>query len=295
MSLAMIVAVGAIVVGATGAFFSDTETSTGNTFTAGAIDLTVDSEAHYNGFVCGSDGVWADGTGSTGDGEVKTPYVFPGASCNGTWDQTDRGVTHQFFGYQDLKPGDWGENTLSLHVTNNDAYVCAVIDNMVDYENGCTEAEADHDTTCNGTYGDSPEVNNGDGEGELSGELHFFAWDDTNGDNVWEYVAGTNGNPDVEPKLFSNESGPASDVLGDKVYPLYTPAINGALTGGDTTYIGMYWCYGNISVDYANSKLTCDGQAVDNKTQTDAMTADVSFYVEQARHNKSFDCSKLLD
>ena len=37
ISLAVIGAVGAIAAGATGAFFSDTETSTGNTFTAGAI------------------------------------------------------------------------------------------------------------------------------------------------------------------------------------------------------------------------------------------------------------------
>ena len=45
----MIVFVGAVVIGATGAFFSDTETSTGNTFTAGAIDLGVDNESYYNG------------------------------------------------------------------------------------------------------------------------------------------------------------------------------------------------------------------------------------------------------
>ena len=34
ISLAVVGAVGAVVAGATGAFFSDTETSTGNTFTA---------------------------------------------------------------------------------------------------------------------------------------------------------------------------------------------------------------------------------------------------------------------
>ena len=52
LSLAIIAVVGAVAVGVTGAFFSDTETSTGNTFTAGAIDLKVDSEQHYNGNVC---------------------------------------------------------------------------------------------------------------------------------------------------------------------------------------------------------------------------------------------------
>ncbi len=44
MSLAMIGAVSALVVGATGAFFSDTETSTGNTFTAGTIDIDINDQ-----------------------------------------------------------------------------------------------------------------------------------------------------------------------------------------------------------------------------------------------------------
>lgn len=41
-SLLIIVAVGAIATNATGAYFSDTETSTGNTFAAGTLDLNVD-------------------------------------------------------------------------------------------------------------------------------------------------------------------------------------------------------------------------------------------------------------
>ncbi|MES2966749.1 MAG: TasA family protein, partial [Patescibacteria group bacterium] len=48
-SVGMIVFIGALVAGGTGAFFSDTETSTANVFTAGAIDLKVDNESYYNG------------------------------------------------------------------------------------------------------------------------------------------------------------------------------------------------------------------------------------------------------
>ena len=44
ISLSIIGAVAAIVVGATTAYFSDTETSKGNTLTAGTINLTVDGE-----------------------------------------------------------------------------------------------------------------------------------------------------------------------------------------------------------------------------------------------------------
>lgn len=42
LSLFTILAVGVVAIGATQALFSDTETSTGNTFTAGSLDLTVD-------------------------------------------------------------------------------------------------------------------------------------------------------------------------------------------------------------------------------------------------------------
>ncbi|MFC1720748.1 TasA family protein [Patescibacteria group bacterium] len=48
MSVAMLVVVGAAVAGATGAFFSDTETSTGNTFTAGTIDISVNEMNPWN-------------------------------------------------------------------------------------------------------------------------------------------------------------------------------------------------------------------------------------------------------
>ena len=44
LSLAMIVLVGVLAIGATIAQFEDTETSTGNTFSAGTLDLTVDGQ-----------------------------------------------------------------------------------------------------------------------------------------------------------------------------------------------------------------------------------------------------------
>jgi predicted ribosomally synthesized peptide with SipW-like signal peptide len=53
LALGMIVVVAAIVISGTGAFFSDSETSANNIFTAGSIDLTVDHAAQtYNGVDC---------------------------------------------------------------------------------------------------------------------------------------------------------------------------------------------------------------------------------------------------
>src|SRR3989344_1833379 len=92
LSLGMIAAVAVVAVGATGAFFSDTETSTGNTFTAGAIDLGIDNHSYYNGEL-NEETTW------------RVDYDIEG---------------RQFFNFSDIKPGDWGEDTISLHVNNND-------------------------------------------------------------------------------------------------------------------------------------------------------------------------------
>jgi predicted ribosomally synthesized peptide with SipW-like signal peptide len=58
LSGGMLVFMAAIVAGGTGAFFSDTETSAGNVFTAGSIDLMIDHTAQsYNGVSCQTCGV----------------------------------------------------------------------------------------------------------------------------------------------------------------------------------------------------------------------------------------------
>lgn len=55
LGLVSAVAVSGLVFGATQAFFSDTETSTGNRFQAGKIDLKIDhAKASYNGRECGT-------------------------------------------------------------------------------------------------------------------------------------------------------------------------------------------------------------------------------------------------
>jgi len=47
LSLLTIAGVAVVTFGATQAFFSDTETSTGNILQAGALDLTIDSDCNY--------------------------------------------------------------------------------------------------------------------------------------------------------------------------------------------------------------------------------------------------------
>src|SRR3990170_3382237 len=118
LSLAMVVAAAAVIIGATFAFFSDTETSTGNTFTAGAVDLKIDNESYVT---------------STSSGLLV-------ASPNTSWTTTDL-TTQKFFDFADLKPGDLGEDTISVEVGSNDAWLCAAARVTVNSDETCTEPE----------------------------------------------------------------------------------------------------------------------------------------------------------
>ncbi len=284
LSLGAIVFVGAIAAGATGAFFNDTETSTGNTFTAGAIDLKVDSQSHYNHMVC-----------TLGDGEVPytwqpevgfTPenghYPATGTVCDGTWELTDLGLTNKFFNFADVKPGDQGENTISLHIDNNPAWACMTLKTTSNEENLINDPEA--------TAGD---VTSGVGEGELAGNIHFQTWldegatpgfqgkgDDVGeGDNIWQdgEPAMTNGS------LSDLTSGTTTLTLAD------SSTTGGPLPPTATDYIGLYWCAGTITGGAGD--LGCDGSTMDNKSQTDSAIADVSFTVVQSRNNAGFLCN----
>lgn len=280
LGLAVIVAVGGGVAASTGAFFNDTETSTGNTFAAGSIDLKVDSQSHYDGLMCspaptGGGYTWQL---ETQQGTTSRPDLL-GQSCDGSWTLTDLGPTNKFFDLSDLKPGDSGEDTLSLHVLNNDAYACAVVSNMHDNDLSLTNPEYKAGDPSSG-----PDL------GEMASQLHFFAWDDNGGSaGTSSPEAGNNKWDPGEQALFSNVSGPASDVLAGKSYPLYTPQTQ-SMPAGNTDHIGLYWCYGTLTVDSGNHTLSCNGSSVNNLSQTDQLSADLSFYVEQARNNPGFTC-----
>jgi len=114
VSLSIIGVAAAVAVGATLAYFGDTETSTGNTITAGSLDLKID-------FQC------EDGC------------TFSLRDLNG----------ESFFRDCDIKPGDSGEVTISWHVFDNNAWGRIKMTELANYENGCLEPEAKEDTTCN--------------------------------------------------------------------------------------------------------------------------------------------------
>lgn len=276
--LTLSVIVGAVAY-STGAFFSDTETSNDNTFTAGGLDLKIDSQQHYNGMVCVPDTenqgqyIWKAEQGNTTPVEQQFPVA--GTSCFGTWELTDL-VDHKFFNFSDVKPGDMGENTISLHVANNDAWACVDITNVENLENGVVD----------------PEQPDTEDSGELAQNMNFFFWVD-NGDNVYEPT----GDDEGQPQLFGGQVVSGNGLLsGDLHFALAdSTTSNGPILGGDlgdpqfTHYIGAAWCVGDLQV--ANDgTMTCDGGPVENNVQTDSLLTDISFRIEQARNNPQFRC-----
>jgi len=121
ISLSIIGIVSAIAIGATTAYFSDTETSTGNTFTAGSIDLKIDLQC-------------------------------PGDNCDLSLGDL---YGESFFHECDIKPGDSGEVTISWHVYDNNAWARIKMADLYDKENLCTEPEVESgDDTCNDAEGE---------------------------------------------------------------------------------------------------------------------------------------------
>ena len=224
------------------AYFQDTETSTGNRFVAGKLNLKIDNTCHYNGKVCSYN-------------ENLQKYVWEGTDeeCFCTWEASD--LTNElFFNFPDVKPGDFGEDTISLHIDNNDAWVCAEVANLESSDNGCETPETKAgDVSCN---------NPGVGEGELHNYLLFSFWRDTDCNNI----------------LDAGEAVLATDQIAveGKLAVADATTGGGPLTGGETYCLGVSW---RVPITASNI------------IQSDSLTGDISFSAVQARHMADFTCS----
>ncbi len=271
VSLLSIVVAAVIVVGSTGAFFGDAERSLGNTFAAGVIDLKVDNESYYNRVL----------------------------STSTSWALSDLTDGLLFFNFTDLKPGDVGEDTISLHVGSNPAWACMDMTLTSNDDRSSNEPEL-------GT-GDTPEDVNDTWDGELADALHFVWWAD-DGDNVLE-----NGEPLLSDGVqtltdLATTSGPFSVALADSVNNVWSGQPNDPLDPAVTHYIGKAWCFGTLTLDpqtqdglgttsprtpaNSNGGVQCDGTQLGNQYQTDGVTLDVAFRALQARDTPDFSCTE---
>lgn len=253
----MLVFVGAVMVGATGAFFSDTETSTGNTFIAGSIDLSLGS-----GF--SSDNDDANGTGSV----TKSP-------------NNEGGV---LFTFNDLKPGDKGTVSFELSVESNDAYVCALstMGDTPEYTSIDPEQSAGDDTA------------NGPTDGELQNYLQFATFDDDNENGVYDSGEPLNVNPvsiggDGNGFTYTEISLAGWVPVADTNYP-NTWLVEDSLNAGEDYSAGFMYCFGDFD---SNGDCSVPFGADYNDSQTDGLEGGIEFYSVQTRNNEGFDCTDL--
>src|SRR3990167_10849284 len=302
LSGAAIMVAAVLIIGATFAFFSDNEESLGNVLSAGSLDLKIDSEAHYAGLVCNLQGVWEEDSNKETD---TTRSELISEPCEGTWALKDLEEGDTFFELFDLKPGDSGENTISLHVFDNDAWGRIRVTNIEDADVDCTEPESEStDPECIvvPTPLPSPDTN-----GELSENLNFLLWldegsipgfqcadpnldgeceDTEEGNNIFDQdeepttaqSIGFDGEDIViflAPGLAEAYADPecteaAAPADGHNDYGIcHGLASDGRLVGSATYYIGVSW-----EID----------ENAGNEAQTDSVSADISFDITQHRN-----------
>lgn len=256
-----LLAAAVLIIGATSAFFSDTENSQNNVLAAGAIDLKIDNTSYYN----------------------------HASSSATTWQLKDLTSTELFFNFLDIKPGDEGEDTISIHVDDNNAWACMDMTLTKDDDVDCTEPESSEDPNCNIP---NPEPNVDLFDGELGSLLNFIFWTD-DGDNVFETDEPIIASGAAESVLNS------SIVLADSVENNVGGAPGDPLFGTETYYIGKAWCFGTLTQNplpqgagnpIINTGVLCDGSGLNSASQTDSVMADLSFSAVQHRNNPSFTC-----
>lgn len=279
--LTIFVTAGLIGVG-TSAFFSDTETSTGNVFQAGAIDLKIDSVQHYNGMTCAehTDGgyMWVPVGNWTPDNDSHAvtsmttqqiadynanaanlaQYPKAGVECDGSWrlaNLDDETISGRFFNFLDIKPGDNGENTISMHVIDNDAWMCAALGNL----------------------GPQPPTA---ADTAFQSSMQFFAWWD-DGDNIY------NGE---DVALMQNPLS-GSQLVDGKLAIADASTAGGPIPGLTTRYVAVAWCAGTMQQPILGQSIVCDGAGMTNPAQGGSMTADIQFHAVQSRNNATFTCA----
>ena len=253
---------------ATRALLSDTESSTGNTLAAGAIDLKIDNDSYYNGAF------------NQGTSWLKKSDLDDG--------QGPASGSYYFFDFHDLKPGDYGEDTISIEVDDNDAWGCMDLTLTQNDDVSSTEPELKE-------TGEILDVPTDSWDGELAQNMKLIIWVD-DGDNVLE----------EGERPFFNDSLSALIALPDKKLPIVLAdstgnkfETTGPLLGKKVYYIAKAWCFGNMTLapvasntgdPATNPGYTCDGSTSGNITQTDKVMGDFSFNAVQARNNQGFTC-----
>ncbi|WP_336001248.1 vWA domain-containing protein [Halorientalis halophila] len=212
----------------TSAFFSDTETFQNNSLTAGTLDLKLDYKATYEGGAGRLAAIQENypDAQDLGDGVYLLDQA-PSPADMQAWEDLVQGEDFQFcspeadeflvngdgipvFTLDDVKPGDYGEVTISIHICDNPAYLRLGGEIGENAENGQNDPEI------------AAEGVDTDGIGELAEEIQVRVWYDEDCDNVYE-PTGTGEQQELEVALVSDVSG---SMGGAPLNALKTAAVD---------------------------------------------------------------------
>lgn len=270
----------------TSAFFSDQDTFENNRLVAGELDLKVDWAQTYNGEPVNA---FPDEDGDDVQDPIQSreqiaqesglPIDSPSVETmfRDQFVDIPDDYLRPLIELEDVKPGDSGEITFSLHLFDNAGYIWMNGRCIENAENGIVEPERD----------DPDEVEaSGPLSGELAQAIRVALWYD-DGDNVHETDETIIFRGSLRELALLLCDGIALD--GDRSTPFSSVnivtgdafedsllAANGlsddreCFDASTTHHLGLRW---ELPVDHAN------------ELQTDSVRFDLGFYTEQCRHN----------
>ncbi|WP_336036687.1 vWA domain-containing protein [Halobacterium yunchengense] len=216
--LASLGAIGAAGAGAglgTSAYLNDTESFEENTITAGTLDLKVDWQQSYYGasesweFVNAHPDHDEDGEQSIEVDDAVHRYsddernIVDHLTCGNLDHNYNFGEDQEHLvELGDVKPGDEGEITFSLHLCDNPGYVWLMADNFSQTGGVTTEPEEEE------LEGDEED------DGELAENTFVELWYDEDCDNQLDREGGEQGQ-ELEVALVSDVSGSMDDSIDD--------------------------------------------------------------------------------
>ena len=232
-------------------YFGVSEIRVGNSFTAGLIDLKIDcnKSTHMQQWPCG------------GTYNVEQPIIF---------DEKDLVQGDKIFNWNDIKPGDFGEATISAHVYSNKAWFWMRIANPYEGPGITSEPEPTPDygelaqnmktriwldQGVHPGFGNDPKQYTGPSDGFESPTCNGGE-----GDNIWQQQ--------YEPLIYPTEG--TEGTMSDLIYNHNVLFCGIPIEACTVYYYGWAWWVPND---------------VGNVIQGDVLTFDIEFYAQQWRNN----------
>ncbi|RAW44894.1 hypothetical protein DQW50_12060 [Halorubrum sp. 48-1-W] len=244
----------------TTAYFSDEESFTDNTLTAGSLDLFV----HVN---------YSEDQGSYGSYQTPDGTYIQGGVIGQTVEEDGIELTEGEelqIEVEDLKPGDSGEGEFCFSIVDNPAYLWMCGELTSNDENTVTEPEAD-----SGDENNEQTTDDIDGDGELADAMQVT-------------VSYCDASGEVSDDIVSGSLAEVMDALSNGV-PLSGDGDPDAPIANRPHFDGVDAAFDD-DVPQIADQCVCftwevPGEEVGNEIQTDSVTFDFEFYAEQARHN----------